>query len=173
MDARAKSRPLEEKEKIMNTLTNPNMKGIAGIETKHTDSRTWGWTWRSYYMADSTGPSPYQGGRVKDGGLSGYYGYFEDIKRTGAVTGAGYNKEDWSIMLAVSNLAKEIKDLTDEQRAELKEAADLFEQGESWAVRELNKKAEDGTGSFYFETIKKDNNRRGTYMGKYLYIYLI
>lgn len=161
----------------MNTLTNPNMKGIAGIETKHTDNRTWGWTWRSYYIADSTGLNPWHYGDLRRDALSrfygDFYGDFKDVKRTATVSGSGYNKEDWSIMLAVSNLSKEIKDLTDEQRAELKEAADLFKQGESWAVGELNKKAEEGTGSFYFETIRKDDTSRGTYMGKYLYIYLV
>lgn len=152
----------------MNSLTNKNLKELAGIETKHTDSRALGWTWRAYYTTNhTTGGSPYHGGKVKQGAISGYYGYFDDIKRTKTLSGAGYNKEDFSIYYAVDNLSEELPHLTEEQRAELKEAAKLFKSGESFAVRIINRKAEEGKGSFYFETIRKDDTSRGTYLGKY------
>lgn len=158
----------------MNSLTNKNLKELAGIETKHTDNRTWGWTWRGYYSIGSTGLSPYKDGKVVNGSIAGHFGHWAtDVKRTKTMSGMGYNKEDFSLFHAVDNLSRELPDLTEEQRKELKEAAELFKSGESYAIRNINRKAEEGEGSFYFEMLRKDDNRVGTYQGKYVYIYLV
>jgi len=164
-----------------------NLEDVAGLETKHTDNKTWGWTWRVYYVVNQTGPSPFfekakQPGltgkqtnflKIGDGAISGYFGYFDDVKRTSAVVGGGYNKEDWAIMCAIYGLLKSVLGLTDDEKEELKKVAETFQSGEASAIYENNQKAENGESSFWIEKLRKDDNRRGTYLGKYIYIYKI
>jgi hypothetical protein len=154
----------------MKTELRARLTGLATLETKHTDNKTWGWTWRTYFTDSIHGGGI---GTTKAGEVSRYFGHFDSVNRTGVFSGCGYNKEDFSASSALMALSKTLPGLTNEQRQELATIAESFKGGVSYTAREVNKKAEEGAGSFWVDVIRIDNTSRGTYIGNYVHIYLI